>query len=278
MWIFVFLSISSFFCYFLGINFSSTALKQNDAMLDHAGYFGGLTRHSMILGPVAGIACCVLATKYIYEKKAIFAAGAFFSFASVLLSASRVALLALFIAMVFILIRADKSQFKKFELVSIGFVLLAIMILTTALFSSLMLDKYIANEGRGVLSSRQFLWNARLTEFIDSPIYGCGFASEKVVRSVGILKNGVIEPGTSWGAISAQVGLCGLIPVIYMWGKAILIHINQRAEENIINTALIIYISIHMSAEGYIMAAGNPMCLFSWLMISVALYRYKVDI
>ena len=137
-----------------------------------------------------------------------------------------------------------------------------------------MLSKHTVSSSHGLFSSRLELWNARLTEFLDSPIFGCGFASEAIVRSFGAISTGVIEPGTSWGAIFAQIGLLGALPIVVLWGKCFYMISRYHDEMALIITSTLIYLAIHMCTEGYYMAAGNALCFIAWLSLGTA-YSYK---
>ena len=80
-----------------------------------------------------------------------------------------------------------------------------------------MISKQEANEkSGGTFSSREILWNDRKREFLDSPVYGVGFASQRIVSYAVSLRTGVIEPGTSYGAIFAMTGLMGGLPFMYI--------------------------------------------------------------
>lgn len=273
MVLFIAIAAGSFLCYCIGLNYSSTAARYGVLGIEETGYFGGLTKHSMLLGPVSGIACCTLLTKYLLRRKGLTLILLFLCFASLLLSASRAAFISFLISSLYIFFSSE-LRIKLAQKITIITILCISLLLSALLFSSMMVDKQASSGSHDLFSSRSELWNARLTEFMDSPLLGCGFASEKIVRSVGILAGGILEPGTSWGAIFAQIGLLGGVPIVILWLK-VMLHISKyKNEEGIIITSTAIFFAIHMCTEGYFLAAGNVLCLVAWLTLGVA-YMYE---
>ena len=55
----IILTIGSFFAYFLGINFCTISREYVTDYIGVAGHFSGITRQSMILGPLSGISSIV---------------------------------------------------------------------------------------------------------------------------------------------------------------------------------------------------------------------------
>lgn len=274
----IFIGVGSFFCYFLGINYMSTFYQ---AVPGTAGLFGGLTVQSMLLGPMAGIGFIYLLYLTLQElmRHGTFSVPRLFMMlaclCSVLLSASRGAFLAMAAAAGYTLFMFLKD--KPRQLLNVG---LCLVLAAGALypvmgyFASGIVAKQEANEkSGGTFSSREILWNDRKKEFLDSPVYGVGFASQRVISYAVSLRTGVIEPGTSYGAIFAMTGLLGGIPFMYV----LLLNILKRpprlqAGAPVISPAqgTLVFFSLHMVTEGYVFAAGASLGAVFWCALGAA--------
>lgn len=274
----VFIGVGSFFCYFLGINYMSASYQ---AVPGTAGLFGGLTVQSMLLGPMSAIGFIYLLYQTLHE---LMSSGTFSRprlsmmlacLCSVLLSASRGAFLAMAAAAGYTLFMFLKD--KPHQLLKIG---LCLVLAAGALypvmgyFASGMIAKQQANEeSGGTFSSREILWNDRKKEFLDSPVYGVGFASQRIISYAISLRTGVIEPGTSYGAIFAMTGLLGGIPFMYIF----LLNILKRPprlhpREPVISPAqaTLVFFSLHMVTEGYVFAGGAALGAVFWCTLGAA--------
>ena len=98
----------SFFLFFLGINFM---IREETDYLSNIGLFGGLTKHSMLLGPIAGIGA-IYAVHLAFTKNKLFWILAIPSMGSVLFAASRLAFGATIISLVILLINHNKGKVK----------------------------------------------------------------------------------------------------------------------------------------------------------------------
>ena len=102
----VIIGVGSFFARFLGINFMKT---QNRDFMSQAGLFGGLTTHSMMLGPIAGIGALYMAYIAYLSRKKLYWVLSSLSAISVLFSASRSALAAMVAGFTIMLFRLSGS-------------------------------------------------------------------------------------------------------------------------------------------------------------------------
>lgn len=283
----VFVGVGSFFCYFAGINYMTTFYKSE---FDSAGIFGGLTVQSMLLGPLAGMGCITL----IYRQLKQFFYHASFSYldmflslacmGSVLLSASRGALASTMLATCYLFFIFLKDKPAKLLKVVICLVLVsASMYPVMGHFTSGMVAKQEANENTsGTFSSRELLWNDRKEEFLDSPLYGVGFAAQRIISYSSSLSTGVIEPGTSYGAIFAMTGILGGIPFLYLF----LMNIIKRPRTSLPKTATIspaqatlVFFSFHLIVEGYAFAGGAPLGALFWCSLGAAdSYRHSTNL
>ena len=128
-------------------------------------------------------------------------------------------------------------------------------------------------EKGGTLSSRQSLWNERIKEFKSSPIYGVGFSSQKEIRiDIRTLNTGAVEPGTSYGAVFAMTGLLGGIPFLMILASQILKKPSAAFGMLVISPAQVclVFFGMHMMVEGYVFAAGSPLCALLWLSVGAA--------
>ena len=110
-----------------------------------------------------------------------------------------------------------------------------------------------------------------MDEFTSSPVIGIGFASvDPTGNDVYNTQNGQIEPGNSWFAILAQIGIVGFGIILslfysifkYLWRNA-----------NLYNSfliSLIIFFVLHFMAEGYGLASGSVLCFTAWLVLGCA--------
>lgn len=274
----VFVGVASFFCYFLGINYMRTIINVNDSF---SGSFGGITPQSMLLGPVAGIAANWLLYKILkrYFSQTTFSPLILLMLGtclcSMLLSSSRGAFLATVMTALYVLFMFTKDHIRKAP--KIIFVLLLCFTAASPLignFADGLQNKQQANmEKGGTLSSRQSLWNERIKEFKSSPIYGVGFSSQKEIRiDIRTLNTGAVEPGTSYGAVFAMTGLLGGIPFLMILASQILKKPSAAFGMHVISPAQVclVFFGMHMMVEGYVFAAGSPLCALLWLSVGAA--------
>ncbi len=261
-------SVGSFFCYFLGINMMF--FGGSNEYLGSAGRFSGLFDHSMKLGPMAALASLFLIYKgFTTQKKWLFAIAALCA-CTVLFSASRGSFVGLVVGCFFLLYRYSGN---KEQLMKICVTVIAVLIVTYPLWNGAMegLEKKQAGniEAGGTLSSRSAKWESRIDEFISSPIWGVGFSAINPNGSDYWNKSkGTIEPGTSWLAILSMTGAVGFMLFMSIFRKAYMLVKNSMNNRAIILYTFLIFFSVHLLVEGYIFAAGNPLCIIFWLLLA----------
>lgn len=275
----VFVGVTSFFCYFLGINYMRSIISGNNFI---AGAFGGITPQSMLLGPIAGIATNWLLYKILNRY---FTQNAFPSFTllmlgislcSMMLSSSRGAFLATVITALYVLFMFMKDRIHKTPKIICALLLCSIAAAPfIGSFAGGLQAKQKANmESGGTFSSRNSLWNERIKEFKSSPMYGIGFASQKETRLeyIQALNTGTVEPGSSYGAVFAMTGLLGGISFLMIFAGSSLKKPSSAFGMRIISPAQVclVFFGIHMIVEGYVFAAGSPLCALLWLSIGAA--------
>ena len=244
------------------------------------GIFTGLTFHSMVLGPVAGIACISIVNRIMYSKyknkKNIFYLflflSLFFSSFSLLLSSSRVAV----IATIFSVFICLFIKYKNTKLLFFGG-LIALLILSISNFYGTQTKKITDGlSDKGLTSnSRNTLWDERIYEFKTSPIFGIGFASSLDKSSILIKESGSLEPGSSWLAILAMTGILGFLSFSLLMLETVMkvlknFHKNRSMKYSVYFGTLIFF-SISFFAEGYVFAAGSPLALIFWMTLGVSM-------
>lgn len=283
LWISVFIGIGSFICYFLGINYMRNA---NINTMEAVGWFGGLTPMSMLLGPITAIGCVYLLYVLLFKEnvlkkyRLLLFLGCLSCFFCTMLSASRIALVALVIGALALLFFYSKGRLNKF--IGITLVLSLVFTFTYPLhshFSEKVLEKQTLNIKSGnMFSSRQEKWDNRVTEFKNSPLLGIGFcAISPELEKRYMNRQGVVEPGNSWLAVASMTGLIGLIPFILITISTSIRLFKQAMYSDDTNSillfSLLMVVYVHMMAEGYVLAGGAYMCFFFWLLLGVS-YMY----
>lgn len=262
----VFIGVGSFFAKFLGINF----MKSN---FNVVGTFGGLTTHSMLLGPLSGIGAVYLCYKTIATQNKYYGIMTALCVMSVLFSASRSALISSLVACVVVIYKMAERKSKFVRYIFVVSIIFAATFPVWEQASSGIMEKQQRNiESGGQFSSRSSLWNARMEEFKEHPFFGVGFVAidDTHSSSYSNSKTGVIEPGSSWLSILSMTGLLGaffVFPILY---QAFKIAWKSPNETSTILVGLLSLFYMHMIAEGYIFSAGSFLCFTLWLIVGCA--------
>lgn len=267
-WIITLLSLSSFFCWFLDINFMKIVHEVEE--YNTAGTFGGLFNQSMMLGPLAGASAVFMAYKAFEANKIerkLYICATLMCIAAVFFSASRSALIC---SVAGVLVMLQKASGGNQRFLKILTMVVLISAVTFPLWGSItdgVMEKTEANiASGGFTASREDKWNARITEFKSSPTFGIGYASiDPQLDDVGF--GGVVEPGTSWLAILSMTGIVGFILFFGIFYKAYKACNRMRKKEDALYLGLLTLFAVHMVAEGYVFAAGGFLCFILWLVI-----------
>lgn len=273
----VFIGAGSFIGYFLGINY----MRYNTSeMINVAGLFGGLVWQSITLGLLAGLGLVYLTVLHLENrdsgrKETKLRLGLMVAcLGSILLSASRSALVATLMGVGYVFFMYFRHAPKKLFRALLALFFLGILLVPFVQhFGANTLAKQQANLSMGsAMSSRTQLWEDRATEFLSSPLYGVGFASQKIISFKQSLVTGIIEPGTSYGAVFAMTGPAG--------GNSLPLHpVRQPAQTPVPRAGLsarfpaqaaLALFAVHMIAEGYVFAAGSGLSAVFWAVIGGA--------
>ena len=278
LWILVAVAIGSAICYFFGLNFMRFEQDYSNVDLSEAGTFGGLTTHSMILGPLSGIASVYMTCKLmkpgqnmprIIAKTALLIG----CVGALLLSASRGSLAA---AAGGIAVALFLNNRHKFSSIANSLIILIIIAFAFApLYMPLasgMIQKQENNLNAGsMFASREEKWGNRINEFSANPVFGIGFASMDIANTDDYNPaNGINEPGSSWLAVLSMTGVAGLIVVGWMvlgtFFRLCKIAGPPNRDATLIAALLSVFI-VHFVIEGYIYAGGSYLCYLFWLLL-----------
>ena len=240
------------------------------------GYFNGLTVHSMVMGPLAAITIVysiwkLNVVKLVKKQKALYIGIAVAGFICLLLSASRGALVALVFSLIVLFITIYK--FRIFKFLKTIIILFITMVASFNYWEPYLENILKKNEGNmqtgSMTASRGELWDYRIQELEDSPIFGIGFASAKY----GLIEKstGQIEPGTSWGVIFAQTGLFGgvLFTIIILSCFFMSSTVKDYFSNKALFIALLLFFAIHWLVEGYMLSSGDFLFFYCWLLIGI---------
>lgn len=268
----VIVGLVSFVFYFLGINFMwGTRIDT----IDGIGTFGGLTKHSMVLGPISAIATIYCSYRALVTKNNLYWLLAVPCMACVLFSASRTALIAALCGLMsmFYVVSASNNRvlLKRFYPI-IGILLVSFPLWQGALSGVKMKQQNNIEHFGGTFGSREDKWENRLEEFKGSPVWGVGFSACDPLNYGDYNKDlgATIEPGSSWLAVLSMTGLIGFIPFAIIAYRAMQRVWNCR--KNNLRVALyiglIVFLFFHMLSEGYVLAGGSCLCFICWLIIA----------
>lgn len=268
MWACVILGVGSFFAFFLGINFMIIPEEYEAfADLNAVGLFAGLTNHSMMLGPIAGIGACFMASKAVNTKKKNYWIFVALALGSVLFSASRSAFAA---AIAGVTMTSYKQAGTTSRFVGIGVIAILLLSMTFTLWSGALTGVLEKNRGTSLnFDSRSGLWDKSLNEFESNPLFGVGFCSSSDVSSVS--KSGAIESGSSWLNVLSMLGLVGCFFVVIIMLKALYSAYKRNDEYGALLFGVLVLFYIHMMAEGYIFAGGSFLAFMLWLTVGVSI-------
>lgn len=267
----VFIGVGSFIAYFLGYSAQAerAIARGINADLYDVGRFSGIAQHSMSLGPLSGIGAMVFIYLALVKQNRWFYLGAIPCIGSVMFSASRSAFVATIAGGLFILYKnsTSKGDFVKYLVTAFVCGILTFPVWSGAM-SGLAAKQASHSNDTELFDSRSEKFGYRIKEFASSPIWGVGFSAIDPHTGDGFnRKRGVIEPGSSWLAILSMTGLVGFILFCRMYKQSYDTMKTSDEQISVLLFAVFILISVHMIAEGYVFATGNPLCYYVALFI-----------
>ena len=248
--------LGSLLVYFLGISFG-----RRD--------WAGITTQSMLIAPVSAN------VKLKRNYRIYFVVLAIASFITLLLAASRTAIIAVVVSLLFYFYVVNRANFIKFF--KYIFLLVIFLSATYSFWSPYLENVTRKNEGSmaagGITSSREEHWDTRLSEFKSSPCIGIGFASVSIQSRDGATfdqNSGQVETGSSWLSVLSMTGIFGFSAFMGLFVRAFgqlkKVGRNDLCHASYLS-ALLIFWCFHMMAEGYIFGAGGFLFFSVWLLL-----------
>jgi hypothetical protein len=180
----------------------------------------GITSHAMLFGPIAGISVIYLLSKALVKKSLFHFALSAICYYACLTSLSRAAVVAAtFGAAAVLLLSIANPKFIKF-----GLIPSALIGIIFSIYSGLSLEgntndltRVEAFSNKGIeASSREQLWETRISEFKTNPLLGLGIGmSSEYDRSVEGFA-GSVEPGSAYLVVLSMTGIAGAIALIWI--------------------------------------------------------------
>lgn len=265
LYISVVFSVLSFFAFFFGINMMVIDGVLLENYLDSPGWFSGLYKHSIVLGILSGLSTCYLFCLMLQKRNYMYMVLIIPCLGSVLFAASRTAFVALLISLVFLTYKIIENKKK---LVKYFIIAASVLVATYPLWGGT-LDRMATKQGQfkeqGQFGTRTDKWGGRISEFESNPVFGVGFSVVSFDSGDVDVSTGVIEPGSSWLAIVSMTGILGAIFVFYFFVRSFVISSKSSDVNAVLLFSLLLFMSIDMVSEGYIFAAGSPLCFLLWL-------------
>lgn len=185
-----------------------------------------------------------------------------------MITGSRSAFLAAMCAMcvVLYLLVKNKARLIKYVISAAAVALvLSPIFLNRKTFGAMMAKQEYQEQTGG--TSRDELWNDRMTEFKSSPLIGVGFGAHGVGDDKEV---STVETGGGWISILAQTGILGLVLAISIIFKACtpIRKIRQDNSMMVIYAAYFFFI-VHSIVEGYMFQGGWYLCPIFWMVIGL---------
>jgi len=247
------------------------------------GAFTGVMMHSMLVGPIAGIATVFALNQALKRRKLMWVAICLLSVIPCLASGSRIAVISTGVSLLVLIL-------ARFSLKSL-FILIIPIILGLGIFVSFpdekrQLDQDFSSETeeagflqsmtselshKSLSNSREELWAARLQEFHEHPLYGIGVGTDLAAGEVSSEGGRFVEPGSSYLALLSMSGILGagafLAVVIQLLFRLSLAGVFIQKDILGELLAIFIFLLVHGIGEGWLLAVGNALCFLFWLCV-----------
>lgn len=239
------------------------------------GNFAGLMNQSMVLGPVAAISGIYSFYNYLSTRivkfKIFYLTLAGLSGLVVILASSRLAFAGYIAGMIFLFAKPFKHRFLYTVIVIVFGLSVFSRIDDGSTEVEQSIDKGMVEKGMN--NSREMLWNDRIKEFKENPIFGVGFSAQddELIESENASLGGRIEPGSGYLMILSMTGLFGLS--MFIWYMYFLFN-NRRFwreifKNEVYKLSILAFFAVHFIGEGYIYSAGSMLASFFWLIIGI---------
>ncbi len=262
----IFLTVVNLICFLIGINMYQVLNEEKANIFD----FSGIMMHPMWLGAFSGLSTVISFYFFLSNKniniKLIYVGLTLISVFVTVLSASRISLFSSLLVVCFLLFQFEIRRIYLIRYV-ILIILLSIISYPIFLSNSSRLQLKIENQKDVGKNSRQKLFQDRISEIMESPILGVGFATH-LIR--GRQVSGTMESGSGWLSVASQTGIIGFSCIIFIIRKTIKrISYLNRNKSIFIFYGVFIFLCLHSLAEGYILTSGYYLCFLFWLLLDV---------
>lgn len=246
---------------------------------DEQGFYLGCTHHSMNLAAVAGIACLYA----LYKRSAAQTAsrqlryGIYFlcAFLVILFAASRTVLFACVMAVLGYFSASGSTKVSNIvkAMMLLGCMLFVIHLAMPEAFSGLLKKSASAGNQLNIETltlSRQSVWQNRIDEIKDFPIFGTGAHSIRY-GTYGV--RGQIEPGNAWLYVFSSMGIFAFLFFCFLFftGLRRAAFFSQSSNEAKLVLGLLIFFGMYMNGEAHITAVGEFTCSYFWLLVAIAM-------
>ena len=269
----VVLSVGSFFCFFMGVNMMSRRVEgmgDFSAYSSHGGWFGGLTVHSMMLGPISMVVALFFYVLYTERRRRAYLVLFFMAAMSAVFASSRAALLGVAVAVAYSLIFGKFSAWMRRRMLGLLLVcaLFTLPIADVAFRGVLNKHENRAMQNDGNLNSRQDKFDYRIAEFKKSPLLGVGFCAVDIqVGDAYSPYDGRIEPGTSHLSVLSMTGLLGLLAYLAILWQAYRNARRSGTPHSRLSLLCFVGMFVHAWFEGYVLSAGGFLAFLYWLIL-----------
>lgn len=265
--LFPILSIASLYCYYAGINMMSR--EEGDVSWDFSAFFP----HSMWLAAAIGIANTTLMWLILNQKniilKSLFIVILLSSIFLSVVSASRTALIASSVSMIYLLY----MQSKNIKILLL-YIIISITILSFVypyyMESSTRIQAKIEYAEGDIFKSRNEHFSEGFKHLKESPLVGAGFATAYYHnRKV----TGRTESGSGWLSVLFQTGIIGfgiLLSIIFRLKKSIAII--KKEKKLLLFSSVFVFLCLHSCFEGYILTSGYYLCILFWSLLGYLYY------
>ena len=254
-------------------------IEQMDLYIERGIYTGGTANNEMgILGAMSILFISVFLYKHfsilkLWEKAVLF--GCLYCGISMMaLASSRMGLICTLVSIMFAFYRMNRKKLSKL-IATICIFVIGVSFVSNYMSEkfTFMLDKNKGQIERIDIDSREEMWQSRMDEFSESPIFGVGFAYMKYGWGQGMAstQSGRIESGSGWLSVLSQTGLLGGVCLLAVVMPCIFFLFRNKSDSyvNAWYSGMCMLFILQPITEAYITTVGALLgCLF-WLNYSV---------
>lgn len=196
----------------------------------------------------------------------------------VVASGSRCALLSAAVGLLPLLWSVRRQRLKLlWALVAVAALSIVFVASSFKSFDGMKFKNEIAREHGSLTYSRDYLWKARLQEFLSQPVEGIGFdittdfgPAEGITPEQAQYLGNTFEPGSSWLHVLSSTGLIGFLLICYFNVKLVRHLIRNRFDDgrHWLYLSLLIALWVHGCFEGWLLYAGSTVFMVYWLLSS----------